>query len=301
MTGVEASFDGSRDVSAILGTLSRGRADPSFQRTAEGLWVIGLSPQGGFSACLEQTAAGVALTGWGEGAGWVADHLPDWLGADDDLRGFRPEHDLIDRAWRRYGTTWRVPRTLLTWQIALAAVLEQRVTGVEARSAWRMLLIEHGSPAPGPAPGGMRVPPDPDAVLRIPSWDWRRYGVDRQRIRTIRELASAGHVLERAAHMPASQGRVALTVVPGVGPWTAAEISARAFGDADAVSVGDYHQARNVTYALTGETDGTDEDMLRLLAPYAGHRYRAVRMIELARVAPPRRGPRMRLPGPGQQ
>jgi hypothetical protein len=32
--------------------------------------------------------------------------------------------------------------------------------------------------------------------------------------------------------------------------------------------------------------------MLELLEPYAGHRYRAVRMIELAGPGPPRRGPR---------
>ena len=33
--------------------------------------------------------------------------------------------------------------------------------------------------------------------------------------------------------------------------------------------------------------------MLELLAPYAGHRYRVSRLIELGGTAPPRRGPRM--------
>jgi 3-methyladenine DNA glycosylase/8-oxoguanine DNA glycosylase len=182
--------------------------------------------------------------------------------------------------------------------VAVAAVLEQRVTGVQARGAWRGLLIEHGSPAPGPAPDGMRVSPAPSQVLQVPSWDWRRYGVDTQRLTTIREVAARAHVLARAEGLSAAEGRELLTAIPGVGPWTAAEISSRAFGDADAVSVGDYHLARNVTYALTGRTDGTDDDMVALLEVYAGHRFRVVRMVELARAAPARRGPRMRLPGP---
>jgi len=132
------------------------------------------------------------------------------------------------------------------------------------------------------------VPPDPTALLEVPSWDWRRYGVDGQRVQTVREVARTAHALDRCE----------LTAIPGVGVWTAAEIATRAHGDADAVSFGDYHLARNVTWALTGRADGTDADMAQVLLPYAGHRHRVVRMIELAGAAPPRRGPRMRLPGP---
>jgi hypothetical protein len=36
-----------------------------------------------------------------------------------------------------------------------------------------------------------------------------------------------------------------------------------------------------------------DAGMLELLAPYAGHRYRVTRLIELGGSGPPRRGPRM--------
>ena len=36
-----------------------------------------------------------------------------------------------------------------------------------------------------------------------------------------------------------------------------------------------------------------DAGMLALLAPYAGQRYRATRLIELGVAGPPRRGPRM--------
>lgn len=290
---ITAEFATGVDPRLVLGPLNRGRGDPCLRVEGSTLWLTGLAPEP-FTARLQP---GVVATFWGPGATWAADHLPLWLGAGDDITGFEPQHPVVAAQWRRYRRTWRVPRTLLTWQVALAAVLEQRVTGVQARGAWRGLVGEHGLTAPGPRPD-LRVPPTPAQVLQVPSWDWRRYGVDRQRLLTIRGVARAEHVLRRAAGLPPAEGREALRVLPGVGVWTAAEISARAFGDADAVSFGDYHLARNVTFALTGRSDGTDEDMAALLEPYSGHRFRVVRMVELAGSAPARRGPRMRLPGP---
>jgi hypothetical protein len=187
---IEAEFGQPRDLSAMIGVLSRGGGDPAYRRGADGqIWLTGLGPQGSVSMRLRPAAGVITAQFWGEGAQWAADHLEDLLGGHDDPAGFVPVHPIIERQWRRYRDTLRVPRSLLTWQIAVAAVLEQRVTGVEARGAWRGLVSEHGSPAPGPVPGRMRIPPDPARVLRVPSWDWRRYGVDRQRIATVREVA----------------------------------------------------------------------------------------------------------------
>ena len=82
------------------------------------------------------------------------------------------------------------------------------------------------------------------------------------------------------------------TSLPGVGAWTSAEARIRAFGDADAVSVGDYHLAHQVGYALTGHR--TDDDgMLALLEPWRGHRQRVIRLIGLSGALEPRRGPRL--------
>lgn len=280
---ISAEYPGPWNLRTILGPMSRGAGDPCYRFDRDALWITGVTPEP-FTARL---APGITGTFWGPGAQWAASMLPHWLGADDDPSGFTPQHPIVESQWRRHHATWRVPRTMLTWQIAIAAVLEQRVTGVEARNAWRRLVYDHGGSAPGPR-DGLRVPPTPDALLKVPSWDWRRYEVDRQRVQTLRELARSAHALDRCD----------LTAIPGVGVWTAAEITSRAHGDADAVSFGDYHLARNVTWALTGRDDGTDDDMAELLQPYAGHRFRVVRMIELAGSGPPRRGPRMRLPGP---
>ena len=77
-----------------------------------------------------------------------------------------------------------------------------------------------------------------------------------------------------------------------MGHWTAAEVALVALGDPDAVSVGDYHLPDVVGWTLARrKTD--DAGMLELLAPYAGHRYRVTRLMELGGSGPPRRGPRM--------
>ena len=91
--------------------------------------------------------------------------------------------------------------------------------------------------------------------------------------------------------MPAAEAHRRLQALPGVGPWTSAEVAIVALGDADAVSVGDFHLASLVGTALVGERVD-DDAMLELLEPYRGHRYRAVRMIELSGVRIERHGPR---------
>ena len=83
--------------------------------------------------------------------------------------------------------------------------------------------------------------------------------------------------------------------IAGVGRWTSAEVRRVALGDPDAVSVGDYHLPHAVAWALAGEARADDARMLELLEPFAGHRARVVRLIEVAAIGAPRRGPRMPL------
>jgi 3-methyladenine DNA glycosylase/8-oxoguanine DNA glycosylase len=92
--------------------------------------------------------------------------------------------------------------------------------------------------------------------------------------------------------MPVADARRLLAAFPGVGPWTAAEVALVALGDADAVSVGDYHIPNTVAWALAGEPRGTDQRMLELLEPFAGHRGRVIRLIEAAGISAPKYGPK---------
>ncbi|HEY5185382.1 MAG TPA: 3-methyladenine DNA glycosylase, partial [Actinomycetes bacterium] len=141
-------------------------------------------------------------------------------------------------------------------------------------------------------PDGMAVAPEPQQWARIPSWEWHRAGVGPERSGTIVGAAQRAAALERTVGLPMDEVERRLCSLPGVGRWTAAEVRQRVHGDPDAVSVGDLHLPGLVVHALTGEPDGDDARMLELLAAYEGHRYRAVRMVELSGVTRPRQAPR---------
>jgi 3-methyladenine DNA glycosylase/8-oxoguanine DNA glycosylase len=286
-----------------LGVHRRGPGDPAYRVDAAGaVWRTVLTPDG--PGTLRVTSRrpdgpggagdpGTLLTGqaWGPGAGWLLDRLPAQLGAHDDPSGFTAHHPVVaDLALRypglRIGRTWRV------FEALVPAVLEQKVVGQEAHRAWRILLRKFGEPAPGPTPAGMRVPPPPRVWARIPSWDWHRAGVEGVRARTIITAADVASRLEEVLDLDPAEADRRLRSLPGIGVWTSAEIRQRAAGDPDAVSVGDYHLPRAVGWTLARRiTD--DAGMLELLAPYAGHRFRVTRLIELGGSEPPRRGPHL--------
>ncbi len=279
------------DLGATLGPLRRGPGDPTCKVAGGGLWRTARTPEGVATQRLSVRGSVVECRAWGPGAAWSVASLPELLGSADDSEGFRPEHPLIAQAWRR-SPGWRVPRTALVMEALVPAILEQKVTGREAWASWRRLVTTYGTPAPGPAPAGMAVVPAPEVWAAVPSWEWHRAGVGADRSRTIVSVAGRAAAIERTVGLASDEVDRRLRSLPGVGVWTSAEVRQRAHGDPDAVSVGDFHLAGRVVFALTGERGGDDAQMLELLARYAGHRYRAVRMIELAGPAQPRRAPR---------
>ena len=284
---------------AVLSTHRRGPRDPTFRRTPDGATWRGIrSPDGPATLRLLPAPEEGTITGeaWGSGAAWVLDRMPRMLGADDDPSGFVPLHQPIVEIWRRHGH-WRLGATDLVMEALVPAIIEQKVTGQEAFAAFRALVHRFGERAPGPP-----SEPDPDVRLwvqpsvtdlrAIPSWEWLRLPVDGARSRPIQHAARVASSLERAGREPPEEFDRRVRTLPGIGMWTSAETRSRALGDADAVSFGDYHVAANVGYVLTGEP--VDDDGLAvLLEPYAGHRHRVQRLVELAGLGRPRRGPRM--------
>jgi endonuclease III len=273
------------NVPLTLSVHRRGGGDPTYATDAAGaVWRTSLTPDGPATLSVRSRDAVITARAWGPGAGWLLDRVPGWL-------GFAAHHPVVGELALRYEGL-RVGRTGRVFEALVPAVLEQKVVGREAHRAWRFLLLKYGEPAPGPAPAGMRVVPPPRSWARVPSWDWHRAGVEGVRARTIINAAAAAARLEEAVDLDPAEADRRLRSLPGIGVWTSAEIRQRATGDPDAVSVGDYHLPNVVGWTLARrKTD--DAGMLELLAPYAGHRYRVTRLIELGGSAPPRRGPRM--------
>lgn len=232
---------------------------------------------------------------WGHGAEWLLEQLPELLGAADDPEVFAPRHRIVALArHRRPGL--RLTRTGLVMESLIPSVLEQKVTTDEAYRAWRLLVRKFGEPAPGPEgmPQGLFVVPAARDWALIPSWEWHRAGVDDKRASTVLRAVRVAGRIEEAVTLDPERARARLELVPGVGPWTSAEVVQRSHGAADAVTVGDLHLPGIVGFALAGDRDADDEVMLSLLEPYAGQRHRAARLILLSGRTPGRRAPRMR-------
>jgi 3-methyladenine DNA glycosylase/8-oxoguanine DNA glycosylase len=285
----------SRDGSALtlrtnLRLLRHSGLDPTIRFAADGVWRATHTPDGPGTVHLTDHGEAEA---WGPGAGWLLERAPAMTGALDSLDGFEPSrHPVVANLARRFASV-RLPRTERVLDALVPAVLEQKVTGIEARRAWVGLVRLIGTPAPGPVP--LLLTPTPEQLLAVPSYAFHRLGVERKRADTIHRCARVAHRLEEAVGLGAKVLDERLRTISGIGPWTSAEVRLVALGDADAVSVGDYHLPHAVAYALAGEVRGTDERMLQLLEPFQGHRGRVARLIECAGITAPRRGPRMRL------
>jgi 3-methyladenine DNA glycosylase/8-oxoguanine DNA glycosylase len=307
-TSLQAAPDGIRtllldrpiDLRTVLWPLVRGSGDPTIRVAAAGAIRASVTPDGPGTLELRTAQATVHARAWGPGAAWLLERLPALLGEDDDDAGFEPElHPVVAGLARRLGRV-RLGRTGAVWEALLPAILEQRITGTEAWRTYRRLVRTSGGPAPGPL--GLALPPTPAVVARLPSWTLTGLGIEPRRGALLRRIAREAPRLEAlgaGAREPGGGGAgaaalaTALRAHVGIGPWTAAEVTLRALGDPDAVSVGDAHLSNVVAFALTRAPRGTDDRMLELLAPWAGHRARVVRLIEASGITPPRYGPRV--------
>lgn len=289
-------FDGLVNPAMTLSPLRRGPGDPCYQVVDGVIWKTTLMRTGPVTARIAPSARDVVdCEAWGSGAREFVECFPAWLGAHDDPTGFAPAEPTIAAAHRavphlRLGRTDRVMEALIP------AILEQRVAGKDAFRAWRLLVTKYGAPAPGPAPARMRVSPPAEVWRRIPSWEFHLANVDPARARTVVASAQRAESIERLASRPSEEARTALRSLPGIGEWTAAEVAQRAWGDADALSVGDYHLSNMVGSSLLGHRID-DDAMLELLEPLRPHRQRAVRLLEASGLARnPRFGARQAIP-----
>lgn len=283
---------------AVLAQQRRGAGDPTLRLDVAGRhWRASRTPEGPASLAIAvRPAAGeVVAEAWGRGAAWALDQLPDLLGAADDWTGFEPGHPVLAEA-RRLNPHLRQGRTGLVLESLVPSAIEQKVTGKQAFAGFRALVRRYGEPAPGAgAEAGLWLQPTPEALRAVPSWEWLRLGIDQARSRVVVTAARHADALQRIVADPAAADR-RLRSLPGVGPWTSAEVRQRALGDPDAVSFGDYHVARDVGWALTG-TEFDDAELAAFLEPWRPQRGRVPLLLGAAGLRRPRHGPRLDVPG----
>jgi 3-methyladenine DNA glycosylase/8-oxoguanine DNA glycosylase len=283
---------GPLDLALTLAPLRHGPYDPTIRLGPVETWRTTRTADGPATLRFVRVREGVHATAWGPGAETALTRAPGIVGADDDPAVFRPQHDLLRRLALRL-TGIRMTRGGNVWEALLPTITEQKVTGLEAQRAYRRIVREWGEPAPGPAPEGMLVAPEPERLGRLAYHALHPLGLERRRAELVIRAARLVPRLLEAETMTFPDARQRLRAVTGIGPWTAAEVTRVALGDPDAVSVGDYHVPSLVCWTLAGEPRGSDARMLELLEPYRGQRGRVQRLLEVSGIRPPRYGPRM--------
>ena len=150
---LEHTFRPARPVSLALtlAPLRRGAGDPTLRIGPDGVWRATRTPDGPASVHLATAAGRVTVRAWGPGAAWAVETAPDLVGAGDDPSGFEPRHPVLAGLARRLAGL-RIPRSGAVVEALVPTVLEQKVTGLEARRSYRALVRALGAAARGRAP-----------------------------------------------------------------------------------------------------------------------------------------------------
>lgn len=252
------------------------------------VWWTVATASGHATVALAAAGGRIEAEGWGSGADEALERVPRLLGFDDDPAAFDPG-ELRELHLGSLGL--RLGSTGAVFDALVPAILGQLVTSVEAKRSYQNLRRALGTTAPGPR-DDLVVPPPASAIASLSYQDLHLFGIERKRAATIIEAARRVRRLEEILDFDCEDAYRRLTAIRGIGPWTAAMVMGEAWGDRDAVPIGDYNLPSTVTWALAGQRRGTDEEMLDLLERYRPYRRRAVVLLKQSGVTPPRRGPK---------
>lgn len=289
------------DLEASLRILRMGGGDLTQRLDASHFWKATRTPEGPATLHLARTGpATFAVEIWGEGAPWLRPHVPGILGVHDDraaldalLARLEPGllHQLVERFEHR-----RLVRVPWLHEVVVQNILQQKVSSTQAFGGYRHLARFHGEPAPGP--GELRLPVAPRLLAHLPADVFTSGGIDRQRAETLRAASLVYRRIDEMVGWSFADARARLGKVRGIGPWTVESVLLQAFGDPDALPLGDFHLPNTVAWGLAQEARADDARMVELLEPYRGQRGRITMLLEAGGYSAPRFGPRLRLPGP---
>lgn len=260
-----------------------GKFDPTGARGAKSLRKVHLDARGEPVVWrFTERPDGLLIEVAGDDGG-LLDVMTGQFPLADGAESFAPEHAVL----RRLGRTCaglRIMRFPWPFDVAAAMVLQQRVRWQVGYADFRRVALRWGTRVEAAV-----TFPTSAQLAAVPRAAIEALGIDPKRARALHLLAQAdarhGFLHPRANVADVS---ARLLSIPGIGPWTVGQIAGFAYGDVDAVPVGDLHLPAIVTSALAGEPEGTDARMLELLRPFAGHRFRVIRMLlrSWRRIAP---------------
>lgn len=266
----------------------------TLRTTGVGTWVEGkfvwstVTPLGVGTLELSEGDGVVHAVAWGDGAPVLFDRVPFLIGTHD-ASWDEPPSELRDLAAATRGM--RLGSNRAVYESVAATVIGQVVTTREAKASLRSLVRTYGHEGCGPH-GAVRAFPSASRLRETTPDDLHPLGIERRRAEVLIEVAHRARRIEEILDMDpdAAQGR--LHAIRGIGPWTSGIVLGSAYGDTDAVAVGDYHLPNAVAWALAGEDRASDDRMLELLEPYRPQRRRVVQLIKQAGIHAPKYGPR---------
>jgi 3-methyladenine DNA glycosylase/8-oxoguanine DNA glycosylase len=276
---------GTVDLRSTLAPLRHGISDPTIAMGPGGA-ALGLRTSGGPALLrLRATDGSIEATAWGPGSKEALDVAPELCGVADVPPARLGPNPSINQLHRQ-NPGLRMCRTNDVMRTLIPSILEQKVTTDEAHLAYSQIVRRFSEPAPGP--GNIYLPPDPAVLAALPYFTLHRFGVERKRARTIHSVASRAAAIRRISfHHSVRENLLSL---PGIGPWTAALVMQAAFGDPDAILVGDYHMPNIVGWYFERTQRSDDARMMELLQPFEGQRARVQRLIAASGVRPSARG-----------
>ncbi len=291
------------DFRGTLGPLAMNGHDPCARIGGREAWWTARTPDGPATLHLAREGARLVATAYGPGSAWALDRADAVAGLRDDVTEFgalAETHPAVRAAFHDHPGL-RMTATGRIFAHLIPVILTQKVTGLEASRAYLGIARAFGEPAPGPL-ASLFLPALAETIAATPYWAFHRFGLEQRRADTLRRAAAMGDRLDRAPDVETATKL--LMSIPGIGIWTVAEVVRLAYGDPDAVTVGDYHVPNHVVYALTGAAragarDGTpgrissaDARMLEVLEPFRPQRARVVQMLLATGVSAPKFGPR---------
>jgi 3-methyladenine DNA glycosylase/8-oxoguanine DNA glycosylase len=285
----EFDLDGPYDLARSMLLGDYGRRNPTFHWPAPGrLLRASRTPEGPVTVALALDQRRLEAEAWGPGAAWVLEALPSLLGLEDRPPRFAGKLGRVQRELPGV----RITRAVDLFELLTSYVIRQRVAWRDAVASQLAILRAHAEPAPGP--GELRLPLAPEQWRSLTTADLAGFNIERKRAATLLILARRAEQIRSWTSLPSEVFAARLEALPGIGPWTRAMVQGHGLGELDAVPLGDYDLPSMVSWFFVGEPRADDARMLELLEPYAGQRFRVLRLLWAAGFHAPRFGPRKR-------